>query len=95
MQNTEDRNITPKTAVERHPIIAGESPTTGLAWTGVYLPMLVQISNPEGLVKVNDKTVKAALTSATAPPGVVPSDIAYEGILYRTGGTAYLFPVQR
>ena len=91
LQNTEDRNITPKTAVERHPIIAGESPTTGLAWTGVYLPMLVQISNPEGSVKVNDKTVKAAGIGNRAPWGGASADIVYEGILYRTGETRISF----
>lgn len=91
LQNQADRAITPKTAVERHPIIAGESPTTGLAWTGVYLPMLVQISNPEGSAKVNGATVKSAGIGQRAPWGGQYADVVYEGILYRTGETRISF----
>ena len=91
LQDTADRNITPLTAAERHPIIAGESPTTGLSWEGVYLPMLVQISNPEGSVEVNGKNVKAAGIGQRAPWGGVYADIVYEGILYRTGETRISF----
>ena len=91
LQNIEDRNIKPVTAPARNPIIAGESPTTGLAWTGVYLPMLVQISNPEGSVKINNKTVKAAGIGNRAPWGGAYADIVYEGILYRTGETRISF----
>lgn len=91
LQNVADRNIKPQTAPERHPINAGESPTTGLSWTGVYLPMLVQISNAEGSVKVNDKNVKAAGIGQRAPWGGALADIVYEGILYRTGETRISF----
>lgn len=91
LQNTEDRDIKPATAPVRNPIIPGESPTTGLSWTGIYLPMLVQISNAEGSVKVNDKTVKAAGIGSRAPWGAAYADIVYEGILYRTGETRISF----
>ena len=91
LQNQADRAITPTTAAERHPIIAGESPTTGLSWSGVYLPMLVQISNAEGSVKVNNKNVKAAGIGSRAPWGGQYADVVYEGILYRTGETRISF----
>lgn len=91
LQGQPDRGISPKTPAERHPINAGESPTTGLAWTGVYLPMLVQISNSEGSVKVNGKTVKAAGIGSRAPWGGQYADIVYEGILYRDGATRISF----
>ena len=91
LQNQEDRNISVTTAPERHPIIAGESPTTGLAWTGVYLPMLVQISNPEGSAKYNGATVKSAGIGNRAPWGGQYADVVYEGILYRTGETRISF----
>ncbi|HNW86601.1 MAG TPA: DUF3048 C-terminal domain-containing protein [Candidatus Limiplasma sp.] len=91
LQNQEDRNITNATAVARNPIIPGESPTTGLSWSGVYLPMLVQISNPSGTVKVNGKTVTAAGVGQRAPWGGQFADVVYEGILYRSGQTRISF----
>jgi hypothetical protein len=91
LQNIADRNIKPLTPPERHPIIAGESPTTGLSWAGVYLPMLVQISVAEGSVKVNNKTVKAAGIGSRAPWGGAYADVVYEGILYRDGATRMSF----
>lgn len=50
LQNVEDRNITPNAGeIDINPLIEGESPTTGMPYdTSVrYMPMLVQISNPE------------------------------------------------
>ena len=91
LQNTPDRDITPKTPPVRNPIIAGESPTTGLSWIGFYLPMLAQHSNGVGSVKVNGKTVKAAGVGPRAPWGGQYADIVYEGILYRTGATRMTF----
>ena len=91
LQNQADRNIKPLTPAERHPITSGVSPTTGLSWTGVYLPMLVQISNPEGSVKYNGATVKSAGIGNRAPWGGQYADIVYEGILYRTGETRISF----
>ena len=91
LQNQEDRNIKPATAPARNPILPGESPTTGLPWTGVYLPMLVQISNPEGSAKVNGATVKSAGIGNRAPWGGQYADVVYEGILYRTGETRISF----
>ena len=91
LQGQADRQIKPVTPPERHPIIAGESPTTGLSWTGVYLPMLVQISNPQDSVKVNGSTVKAAGIGQRAPWGGQYADVVYEGILYRTGETRISF----
>ena len=91
LQNIPDRNITPLTPADRNPIIAGESPTTGLSWIGFYLPMLAQYSNGGGTEKVNGKTVKAAGIGARAPWGGQYADIVYEGILYRTGATRMTF----
>ncbi len=84
LQDQADRKITINTPAERHPIIPGESPTTGLSWNGIYLPMLVQISNP-------NENVKGAGTGQRAPWGGQYADIVYEGILYRTGVTRLSF----
>ena len=94
LQNIEDRNIKPKTALTLNPMIPGESPTTGLPWDDTeYQPMIIQISNPEGSVKYNGKTVKGAGLGQRSPWGGQYADIVYEGILYRTGATriSYLF----
>ncbi len=91
LQNEADRKIENKTPADRNPIIPGESPTTGLEWSGVYLPMLVQISNPQGSVKYNGTTVKSAGVGNRAPWGGQYADIVYEGILYRTGETRISF----
>ncbi|NLI21543.1 MAG: DUF3048 domain-containing protein [Clostridiales bacterium] len=91
LQDQADRKIKNATPAERNPILAGESPTTGLSWMGVYLPMLVQISNPTGTVKYNGATVKAAGVGNRAPWGGQYADVVYEGILYRTGQTRISF----
>ncbi|MCE5344298.1 MAG: DUF3048 domain-containing protein [Eubacteriales bacterium] len=91
LQNIADRKIKNLTPADRNPIIAGESPTTGLEWSGVYLPMLVQISNPQGSVKYNGTTIKSAGVGNRAPWGGQYADIVYEGILYRTGETRISF----
>lgn len=91
LQSQDDRKITNATPAERHSIIAGESPTTGLAWSGIYLPMLVQISNPSGTVKYNGATVTAAGVGNRAPWGGQFADVMYEGILYRSGQTRISF----
>lgn len=91
LQNQEDRKIENKTPAERNPIIPGISPTTGLDWSGVYLPMLVQISNPQGTVTYNGTKIKSAGVGNRAPWGAQYADIVYEGILYRTGETRISF----
>lgn len=91
LQDQADRAIQPATAPARNPIIPGESPTTGLSWSGVYLPMLVQISNPTGTVKYNGKSVQSAGVGNRAPWGGQYADVVYEGILYRTGQTRISF----
>lgn len=56
LQNQKDRKITPKAGeMDINPVIEGESPTTGMPYdTSVrYMPMLVQISNPEDNVSVD------------------------------------------
>lgn len=95
LQNTEDRAISPNTdpATTRHQVVAGESPTTGLPWSGDYLPMIVQISNPTDTMKINGKNVKAAGVKNRAPWGGQYADLVYEGILYRTGETRISFLV--
>jgi len=89
-----DRGIIPQ-AAEAHVSEAGISPTTGLtlseinipegatglAATGRYMPMMVQISNP-----VSPKT-KAAGTSNRAPWGVQYADLIYELPLHKNGET--------
>lgn len=94
LQDQPDRGIKPaEGALEINPIIEGESPTTGMPWdtSSLYLPMLIQISNPEGSEKINGTTVKAAGIGERAPWGGQYADIVYEGILYRTGETRITF----
>ncbi|MCL1854303.1 MAG: DUF3048 domain-containing protein [Clostridia bacterium] len=91
LQDIADRKIKPKTDPVRHAMIPGESPTTGLPWMGEYLPMIVQISNPEGSEKVDGKTVKAAGIGQRAPWSGQYADIVFEGILYRDGFTRISF----
>ncbi len=93
LQDVADRNITPAAgALDINPVIEGESPVTGLPLAeGRYMPVLVQISNPEGLVKIDGKNVTAAGIGEHAPWGGQYADIVYEGILYRTGQTRITF----
>ena len=94
LQDIADRNITPAAgALDVNPVIEGRSPTTGMPVSGdsLYMPMLVQISNPEGSVKVDGKNVTAAGIGQRAPWGGQYADIVYEGILYRSGQTRITF----
>lgn len=95
LQSVADRNIAPQPGtLEANPVIDGESPTTGLPYdtTSLYLPMLVQISNPEGTAKnMAGKKVTSAGIGQRAPWGGQYADIVYEGILYRSGQTRITF----
>ena len=94
LQDIADRNITPAAgALDVNPVIEGQSPTTGMPVSGdsLYMPMLVQISNPEGSEKVDGKNVTAAGIGQRAPWGGQYADIVYEGILYRSGQTRITF----
>ncbi len=97
LQLVKDRHITPAAGVlEINPLIEGESPTTGMPYdtNTRYMPMLVQISNPEGTEKnINGKKVSAAGIGERAPWGGQYADIVYEGILYRSGQTRITFLV--
>ncbi|MBN1777516.1 MAG: DUF3048 domain-containing protein [Clostridiales bacterium] len=80
LQDVPDRMIRPVGAddagrISANPVIAGESPVTGLPWSGRYLPMMVMINNVEGGV---DKF---------APWGVQYADITYETLHTRDGVT--------
>ena len=91
-----DRAITPAAgALDVNPVIEGESPTTGMPYdtNGLYLPMLVQISNPEGSVKIGKQKITAAGVGERSPWGGQYADIVYEGILYRSGQTRITFLV--
>lgn len=59
-----------------NPVIEGESQTTGLPWTGTHLPMLAQISVPNGGVSGNDQ-----------PWGIAAADVLYEAPLHKAGHT--------
>ena len=94
LQNVADRAITPQPGqMDINPIVEGESPTTGMPYDtkSLYLPMLVQISNPEGSEKINGKKVTSAGIGERAPWGGQYADIVYEGILYRSGQTRITF----
>ena len=62
-----------------NPVIPGESPTTGLPWTGKYMPMIVQIDNNNGGV------------GDSAPWGAGNADIIYETPLHKGGYTRLSF----
>ena len=94
LQNSPDRKITPNAGeLDANPLIEGESPTTGLPYDtkALYLPMLVQISNPTDSVKVDGKKVTAAGIGNRTPWGGQFADVVYEGILYRSGETRITF----
>ena len=94
LQNSADRKITPSAdALDVNPLIEGESPTTGLPYDtkALYLPMLVQISNPTDSVKIDGKKVTAAGIGNRTPWGGQYADVVYEGILYRSGETRITF----
>lgn len=75
-----DRNIQPA-ALQKdgnfalNPVIEGESPTTGLPWTGRYQPVLVQFDNSTGGV---DKVRHW---------GIADADVVYETLLHSNGLT--------
>ena len=89
LQAVPDRGIVPQTESTLHPVIAGESPVTGLPWEGDYMPMLVQIGNNIGTVKRNGTTVKAIGIGTAAPWGMQYADIVYETALTQTGATRF------
>lgn len=91
LQDQEDRRIAPQTEAVRHPLIPGESPTTGQPWDGEYQPMLVVVSNYLGSTRYNKKTVKAAGIGQAAPYGVQYADIMYEDIISQKGQTRMTF----
>ena len=77
LQNNPDRTPTVHEDAALHDAIPGQSPVTGLPWTGDYLPMLVQIGNEVGTVKVNGHNVKTAGVGKYAPWGLQYADIVY------------------
>lgn len=84
LQNEPDRMITPIGADDTgqfpiNPMIEGESPATGLAWSGRYLPMMVMINNSNGG------------TGSFTPWGVQLADVAYEIALTRDGVTRMVY----
>ena len=87
LQNNPDRTPTVYEDAALHDAIPGQSPVTGLPWTGDYLPMLVQIGNEVGTVKVNGHNVKTAGVGKYAPWGLQYADIVYEQMLVPTGTT--------
>lgn len=62
-----------------NPEIPGESQTTGLPWTGTYMPMLVQVDNADGGI------------GNRAPWGASDADIIYETPLHLGGETRLSF----
>jgi len=86
LQNAADRDISVQAGGD-HAVIPGESPVTGLAWEGRYLPVLVQIGNDPYTVKVNGNSVKSAGIGNRTPWGLQYADILYEEMLSRSGYT--------
>lgn len=80
LQNVPDRMIQPVGAddtgrLPANPVIAGESPVTGLPWSGRYLPMMTMVNNASGGV------------GKVTPWGTQYADITYEMMLTRDGVT--------
>lgn len=94
LQNIPDRAISYNVDdLAVNPVIPGESTTTGLPLAGdvSYIPMLVQISNPDASVTYNGVKTSGGGIGTRAPWGGQYADIVYEGILYRTGQTRITF----
>ncbi|MBR6029205.1 MAG: DUF3048 C-terminal domain-containing protein [Clostridia bacterium] len=101
INSTENRHITPK-AVGLNEVPEDISPTTGrvlsslpvpksfagLALTGRYMPMLVQIDNTNGGVTYYDEGGKKRTRN---PWGATYVDIVYESPLYESGETRLSF----
>ena len=84
VQNEPDRMIVPVGTddtgqITANPVIAGESPVTGLPWSGRYLPMMVMVNNSGGG------------TGTLAPWGTQYADVTYEMMLTRNGVTRMIF----
>jgi hypothetical protein len=84
IQNQEDRHISVKGQgsdghFPANPEMEGISPTTGMNWKGVYLPMLVIIDNADGGIGIR------------APWGASFADIIYETPLHKNGNTLLTF----
>jgi len=86
IQDEEDRKIPVKGLGSDgnfpvNPVVPEQSDTTGLSWTGTYMPMLVQIDNADGGI------------GKRAPWGAALADIIYETPLHKNGETrlSYLF----
>ena len=84
LQNMPDRMIIPAQAddtgyISANPVIAGESPVTGLPWSGRYLPMMVMVNN------------SGSGTGRFAPWGTQYADVTYEMMLTRNGVTRMIF----
>lgn len=88
LQDAADRSLA-VTSAETHAVIAGESPITGLAWDGTYLPVLVQVANDVGNGEANGYTVKSAGIGNRTPWGIQYADILYEELLSVTGYTRF------
>ena len=88
LQDAADRDIKPQGDLGRNPIIAGESPTTGLEWTGTYQPMMVQIVLREQKnEKFNGEKIYGVGIGYGTPWGIDKADILYEQCLRRDGFT--------
>jgi len=89
LQNDADRAMTPGEAAAAREAVPGESPVTGLPWTGAYLPMLVQIDNSMATVKINGRNVKTSGVGKYAPWGLQYADVIYEEMMSATGSTRF------
>ncbi len=81
LANQADRKISPTTAnadgtLPVNSVIDGVSQTTGLPFTGLYAPMLVQISLPDG-----------GVGGKNSPWGISSGDVFYETPLHKMGHT--------
>jgi hypothetical protein len=84
LQDQEDRKISIKGlnkdgSFPVNPEVPGQSPTTGLPWSDLYMPMLVQIDNDAGGL------------GKRAPWGAADADIVYETPLHKNGNTRISF----
>ena len=72
--------------------VAKDAPTSGfagLAITGRYMPMLVQIDNADGGIGYDEATHE--VTGTRAPWGAQYADVIYETALYKAGDTRLTF----
>lgn len=90
LQNEPDRGVAVPAQPAVRAAVPGESPVTGLPWTGDYLPMLAVIGNYPNTATVGGRSVKASGIGRDTPWGIQYADILYEELMFAGGTTRFI-----